>query len=219
MQARFELIDLLVSRNEKGGLLAELLPLQEEAPNDAGTKMKLGRLFIAAGSPARAAGVFRDVLREKPQDPDAYAGLGEAEFARGNYRTAAAHFQTALHFRPEDNNARQRVELCNQVLALDPAQRGLSIEDRYRRSLRLLDLALSDIRECASATPPGASQDLIDQAAKALKQRVPPSRQGAAYESNLDLVDNLWQARKTECSASAAPTNEPLSLVLNRLDQ
>jgi len=216
MQARIELIDLLVSRNEKAGLLAELLPLQEEAPDDVKTKMELGRLFIAAGSPARGATVFRDVLREKPQDPDAHDGLGEAEFATGNYRTAAAQFQTVLRFRPDDNNARQRVEICNQVLTLDPAQRGLSVEERYRRSRKLLDLTLNDARPCVSSN---ASRDLIDTAEKALKQRVPASRQGPAYESNLDLSDQLWQARKTECGASAVPANEPLSLVLNRLAQ
>lgn len=229
VQIRFELIDLLVSRKETEGLLAELLPLQEEAPADIATKEKLGNLFTSAGSPVRAAELFREVLRRNPQDEGAYAGLGDAEFARGNYRTALAYFQAALRLRPADDRARQRSEICTQVLALDPTQRGLSTEEQFKRSVKVLDLVLSDVRQCLGAstptsTPPSPGpQDLIDAAAKALKQRVTSSRQGAAVEVNLDLADKLWQLRKTECKAAAPPAatpmDEPLSLVLNRIAQ
>jgi tetratricopeptide (TPR) repeat protein len=223
VEVRFELIDLLVSRNEKEGLLAELLPLQEEAPDDAATKKKLASLFISAGSPVRGADLFRDVLRSNPQDADAYAGLGDAEFARGNYRTALAHYETALRLRPADDHARRRAEICNQVLALDPTQRALSTEEQYKRSVKLLDLVMNDVRQClgayattSSGTPLGGT---LDSAGEALKQRVSAARQHAALETNLDLLDKLWQARKTECKGSAEPVDESLSLVLNRLAQ
>ena len=61
-------------------------------------------------------------------------------------------------------------------------------------------------------------RETLDQAAGALKQRVPAGRQHAALEANLDFLDKLWQARKTECTNSA-PVDESLSLVLNRLAQ
>ena len=51
-------------------------------------------------SPARAAGVFRDVLREKPQDPDAYAGLAEAEVARGTTGPPRRIFKRPRIFAP-----------------------------------------------------------------------------------------------------------------------
>jgi len=219
VQIRFELIDLLVARHAGEGLLAELLPLQEEAPDDAATKMKLGRLFVAAGSPARGAALFGDLLRSTPQDPDAYAGLGEADFAQGNYRTAASHFRTALNFRPDDDKTRNRLDVCNQVLALDPTQRGLSLEEQYRRSVKLLDLVLSDLRSCSEAASVGAAQDSIDSATKVLKQRVLRSQQGAAYESNLNLADQLWRVRKSVCGEPAGTADEPLSVVLSRVAQ
>ena len=137
VDVRFELIDLLVSRNEKEGLLAELLPLQEEAPDDPATKMKLASLFISAGSPARGADLFHAVLRINPKDADAYAGLGDAEFARTNYRSALQYYETALRLRAANDHARRRVEICNQILALDPTQRALRIEEQYKRSVKL----------------------------------------------------------------------------------
>src|SRR5208337_2997253 len=88
LRVRFELIDLLAQRNSKEELLAELLPVQDDAPRDLKTQTRMGRLFLLAGSPARAAGVFRGILLDAPANADAYAGLGEAEFARGNYRAA-----------------------------------------------------------------------------------------------------------------------------------
>lgn len=224
VDVRFELIDLLVSRNEKEGLLAELLPLQEEAPDDPATKMKLASLFISAGSPARGADLFHAVLRINPKDADAYAGLGDAEFARTNYRSALQYYETALRLRAANDHARRRVEICNQILALDPTQRALRIEEQYKRSVKLLELVIHDVRQCLGdrATGSGLSpalRETLDHAGEALKQRVPAARQHAAVEANLDLLDKLWQARKAECNGSAEPIDESLSLVLNRLAQ
>ncbi len=216
VQVRFELVNLLLANHATEGLLAELLPLEEEAPDDAVTKMKLGRLFMAAGSPARAADLFHEVLQKEPRYPEAWAGLGETEFARANYRAALSDFQTALRLHPNAQDAdstRQRMETCNQVLSLDPSLRGLSAGEQYSRSTRILDLLLQNIGPCS-----GALSGMIDTATRALKERVPPSRQGSVYESNVDLADKLWQARKTECNG-APPVPEFLSLTLKKLSQ
>ena len=54
VSARFELIDLLVKNDAKRDLLAELLPLQDEAPTDVQTRMRIARLFTRRGHrPAR----------------------------------------------------------------------------------------------------------------------------------------------------------------------
>jgi len=208
--ARFELIDLLVRQNAKEDLLAELLPLQDEAMDDLVTRTKIGRLFIVAGSPARAADVFRAILRRHPLDADAYAGLGEAEFASGNYPTAETDFLTASRLNPEDDTVRKRLDLCNQVLALDPTRRGLDPPERYRRSQKLLEMARDAASQCSSA------QDLQDEAAKAVKRVVPAFGQGEASEMNIDLAERIWQVRKKDCNRpQAAP--EALDLVLAKV--
>jgi tetratricopeptide (TPR) repeat protein len=218
LRARFELIDLLARRNSKEELLAELLPVQDQASRDLKARMRLGRLFLLAGSPARTAVVFRGILRDFPANADAYTGLGEAEFVQSNYRAAQRNFQTALPLAPGDQAARQNLDRCNELLMLDPALRGLSKEEHFRRSLNLVELTLGEASQCAGRNPSPELQGLLDNAAKALKGRVSAARQSEASESNLDLAERLWQARRKECAAPPA-TDSPLALVLARIAQ
>jgi tetratricopeptide (TPR) repeat protein len=58
LSVRFELIDLLAQRGSKKALLAELLPIEDDAPRDAKTRTRMGRLFLLAESPARGRRSF-----------------------------------------------------------------------------------------------------------------------------------------------------------------
>jgi tetratricopeptide (TPR) repeat protein len=218
LRARFEVIDLLARRNSKEELLAELLPVQDQAPRDLNTQIRLGRLFLLAGSAGRAAAVFRGVLRNVPANADAYAGLGEAEFARGDYRAAQRDFQSALRLAPVDQTTRQRLDVCNELLMLDPTVRGLGPAERFHRSLKLLDLTLDQTRPCIGQNPSFQLQQFFDQAGKTLEARVSAAHQSEASEANLDLAEQLWQARRQECTPPPA-TDSPLALVLARLAQ
>lgn len=219
LKVRFELVGLLAQQNEKAELLAELLPLQDEAPDDLATRKRIGQLFLSAGSPARAADVFQEILRRNSQDPDVYAGLGEAEFARGNYQTARTDFLQASRLKPDDQAIGKRLELCEQILSLDPTRRGLSSKDRYQRSLKLVALVLDETTPCLGNTSVPATQDLLNAANKALKARVAESRQNAATEANLDLTEQLWQVRGKTCALSTPAADDPLPLVLAKLAQ
>jgi tetratricopeptide (TPR) repeat protein len=216
LRVKFELIDLLAQHDSKEELLAELLPVQDQAPRDAKTQTRIGQLFLMAGSPARAADVFRTVLHDSPANAEAYAGLGEAEFVRGNYRAAQGDFQAALRLTPDDQATRRRLDACDDLLMLDPTIRGLGPMERFRRSLKLVELTLDDIRQCIGQNPSGELQGLFDQGEKALKTHVSAASQSEVSESNLDLAEQLWQARKIDCKSQPA-ADSPLALVLARL--
>jgi tetratricopeptide (TPR) repeat protein len=214
LKVRFELTDMLSRQKSKeAALLAELLPLQIDAPGDLATRKRLGHLFITAGSPARAADIFRDILRTLPRDPETHAGLGDAEFARGNYRTAQTEFLAALQLRPADRDVQNRLDLCDQILDLDPAQRGLSPEEQYRRSHTLVERVLDDVNQCLG-TGSGPTQELIKTVQDGLKKPVAPALRSTAFEDNLDWADQLWQVRKTDCKQALGASEEPLDLVL-----
>jgi len=219
VKVRFELADLLTRQNTKEELLAELLPLQEEAPSDLETRMRIGLLFVAAGSPGRGADIFREALKAHPQDADAYAGLGEAEFARGSYRAAQFDFAAASRLAPDNPTIRRRLELCNEVLALDPAQRGLDAGERYARSRKVLELTLARVEPCLGASSPQSHQDLLDMSRTALKRPASLSRQSKESEAAVDLAERLWANRKKECAQIAVVQDEPLALVLAKLAQ
>jgi tetratricopeptide (TPR) repeat protein len=211
LRVRFELIDLLAQRGSKEDLLAELLPVEDQAPRDLKARMRMGKLLLQAGSPLRSADVFRGILQEAPANADADAGLGDADFAQGNYRSAQRDFQNALRLTPGDAAIRKRLDLCNQLLTLDPTIRGLDPADRLSRSSKLLELTADDATQCAGQNPTAEMRVLLDAAAKNLK-----ARGSAAAESNLDLAEQLWQLRGKDCSQPPVK-DSPLALVLERL--
>ena len=59
----------------------------------------------------------------------------------------------------------------------------------------------------------------MDAANKALKARVAELRQNAAAEANLDLTEQLWQARGKDCGSLGPASDNPLALVLAKIAQ
>jgi tetratricopeptide (TPR) repeat protein len=206
LKTRFELIDLLAQQNSKEELLGELLAVEDQFPRDVPTRLRMGQLFLDAGSAPRAAAVFEQILKEQSDNAAAYAGLGEADFARSDYRAAANDFSSALRLNPEDRAAAARLDLCNRVLALDPTNRRLDPAERFRRSHALLDMTIEAVEKCASL-------ELLDQAHTAIDSKVAPAHQDARAESDLDLAEQLWQTRAPGCGGSP---QDALALVLAR---
>jgi tetratricopeptide (TPR) repeat protein len=216
VQARFELVDLLARQDAKHELLAELLPLEDEALPDVGTRKRIARLFITAGSPVRAAEIFRNLVHRDTTDADAYTGLGEAEFEQGSYQAALISFETASRLVPGNPEIAARLALCRQVAALDPTQRLLSADEQYRRSLTLVDLALGAVVGCAGPEPVPLVQSVIDSSRAALAQRA-SGRPYDAIEANLHLAQRLWQLRQMACGRPVTEAERPLGLVLEKV--
>jgi tetratricopeptide (TPR) repeat protein len=217
-RARLELIDLLAQQKSRQELLAELLVAQENAPKDVASRMRIGELFLQAGSPTRAASLFRDILHDEPNNGGAYRGAGDAEFAQGNYREAAKDFQNAIRLAPDDTQARHQLYVSNEIMALDPTPRELNADEHFRRSLKLVEIASSDISECLRQDPSPELQKLLGQADAAQKAHVNAAHERELSEGNLELAEKIWQAGKKECKAPPA-ADSPLSLVLTKLAQ
>jgi tetratricopeptide (TPR) repeat protein len=215
---RFELVNLLAQQGSKEELLAELLPLLDVAPGDVELRKRLGHLFLIAGSAPRAGEIFRGILSSHPQDADAYAGLGESEFARGNYLTARQDFQVAANLRPADGGIMARLNLCTDVLALDPMRRGLGPEEQYRRSVRMLELSVAAITRCSNSLS-AMGADTVDQAEKAMSARLSAVKMSEAVDGNLSLAEQLWKIRLQECKQAPTAEEEPLRLVLAKIAQ
>jgi tetratricopeptide (TPR) repeat protein len=216
MRSRFELVDLLARLGEQRELLAELLPLQDEAPTDVTNRRRVARLFIDAGAPARAIEIFRDLLRNNPKDAESYAGIGEAELAQGNYRSAQANLARAAALAPSDSSIAQRLGLAERVIDLDPTRRGLGLAERYRRSLELLRLTLQASESCMSAGSAEATA-AVDSARAAIVPAPTRRIRQDAVDLNIDLAERLWDLRSDGCVTP--PNQRPLALVLERVAQ
>jgi tetratricopeptide (TPR) repeat protein len=211
-QARFELIDLLVEHGDARELLAELLPFEEVSADSIVLRRHLGDLFLRAGSPARAANMFREVLRRDPNDAEAYAGMGDAALGLGNFRTAKADFAAAARLRPDDVRMNARAALADTILAMDPTVRGLSTHERFTRSSGLLSRTLRAVAACS-----GSSSALANSARALLARTVAIAADEASSEAMVGAAVDLWASRPPACNA--INRDEALRLVQLRLAQ
>ncbi len=217
-QARIELIDALGKLGKRREAQSELLALEAEPPDDVSVERQLGRLLLAHDLPKDSAAVFRRILDKDKGDADASDGLGEAELAQDDFRGAQRAFKAALRLNAADANAAKRLELVEQVLALDPTVRGLSAQERYRRSRKLMEASLGALDECLGTIKgpaPAPVKEMSDGARKSLLRRGRASSYGDSTEENLDTTEQLWKARAGLCPTAA--TEEPLSRLMAKL--
>lgn len=219
---RMELADFLAAKGKQEELLAELLPLQEEAGKDPAAQRRLAQLFLTAGSPSRAADEYRALIKQNSKDADAYAGLGQAELQMGNYRAAREAFLSAAARKPHDPSIQKKVELATTLSALDPTARRLTSHEKYRRSVQILELARDDLQSCLSTNPGGAShaaQQLLTSVNDTLAKKAPASVTNEVAEQILSLADDTLQARIKLCGKGVAPGEEPLRLIMEKIAQ
>jgi cellulose synthase operon protein C len=212
-QARFELIDLLALRGSPGELLAELLPFDATSPDSIALRSRLGRLFILAGAPARAATMFREVLRRQPRDADAWAGMGDAALALRTFQTARADLVAALRLRPNDPRIARSLALADTVLAIDPIARNLGAHEQYVRSKALLARTLATLAACFQT----GTSTLSDSARAVLATTSGAPAEESVANTMLSLASDLYAARPASCAA--VKRDEALRLVQNRLVQ
>ena len=215
-QVRFELIDLLARRGDTRELLAELLPFEEVSPDSVALRRRLGALFLRAGSPARAANMFRQVVRRDPSDADSYAGLGEAALALGNFHAARTDFLEAERLRPDDARLNARRALTDTVMALDPTARGIGAAARSARSQTLLARTLFAVNACA-APPPALADSARSLLAAPARRSAANTPDEAAGEAMLGVAVDLWSSRPPSCDRTNP--DEALRLVQLRLTQ
>lgn len=197
LEARLELIRQLAQRGERKQLLAELLPVEAETDAPA-IRREVAALYITAGSPARAADEYRELIALTPNDPALLTGLGHAELASGRYGAAQVAFLRAYRLAPTDSAVRHGMELTSSLTALDPTPRRLPSREKYERSRRILQLVRGTLSACAVPLP---------------DVPVPPRNDtNEAAEQQLQQAEQLWAARPAGC---AAP--EIVSLILDKL--
>ena len=208
---RIELVELLAKR----GARQELLPMEDGGPSDTALERRRAHLFVAAGSPSRAAAIFRGLVHRDRSDADALAGLGDAEAAQGNYRSAQANLAAAARLRPGDSAIEEQLAQVNRVRDLDPTQRGLAPAERQRRSIILLGGALLAADHCPAIAADTAARPVLDSARSELAH---PPRIGAelAAEHLLDRAEQVWSLREG-CLEAGAAEERAVALVLNKL--
>lgn len=212
LASRIELIQALGNAGRRQQAQAELLSLVAAMPGDLTVKEKIAPLLLQYGLPKEAADLAHDITTRDPQDAEAFAELGEAQYALANYTTARGALLVALRLNPNDTTVQKLLDSCNQILSLDPTQRGLPVIERYRRSRDLLAKVLELVSSCNLAGVP----ETVTAAQKSVAQRGRPRSYSDATDANMSAAEQLWQAAAKSCSA-VPPGDAPLSKVMGRL--
>lgn len=216
LQTRFELINLLATTNAKQALLAELLPIQDQSLDDLTLRDSIGYLFLKAGSPARAADVFDQVLLKDTKDVRAYTGLGEASLALGNYDAAESQLARAVRLSPHDAAIAFRRDLAHNLAELDPSARGLRLSDRYERAREMLLLTVQTVARCPLDSVASAAAAVAD---SALGKS--PGQSGDALDDfaqeNLAIAQRLWKSRPVGCVSQSTPKQRALAMLQDEL--
>jgi len=198
ISARFELIGILEREGQRRQVLAELLDLAAEAPEeDTATRQRIATLLLANGSPDHAAEVYRAILTTNREDGAAQKGLGDALFATGDFVGARNAYRTAERDGLNDPTIEQRLKECDSVLQLDPSLVRLSANQRFDRARDLLALTSASAQQCTTLPA-----DLNDAAQKLFEEKPSRRRDGDTVEM-ITLAEQVWKVRQSACAGQA----------------
>jgi tetratricopeptide (TPR) repeat protein len=216
LKARFELIGLYESAGDRKKVLAQLLELAAEAPDDPEVEKRVGELLLRYGSANHAAEMFRAATALNPKDAGAWSGLGQAEQAMDNWTAALSAFRTASRYAPGDVEVAAAMASAEEALRLDPTGVRLSPRERYARSLAILRRTLGALERCTGATvlPPQAASAAA--AARARLEAGPTGYREGAVPTTLALAQELWHARQNTCRA-VPESDAALGMVMRRI--
>jgi hypothetical protein len=208
---RFELAELLAAHGAREQLLAEVVLLDSVESSDLESK-RIARLQLAANDWVRAERHYRSLLRGDGDDPELLAGLARAQFGAGKYVAAERTYRRALQFGASDEAIKRELVLAQSINDMDPTLRRLSAAEKHRRAHELAASILSVLTACS----PSAEQ--IAEARIALARHNRVRRPLEAAEEDLNLLDELWTARRTLCGR-ATEFPEKLRLLATQLEK
>lgn len=181
LKSRLELSKFLVDRNQKTLAEAELIALTGELPPDANLRAEVGDWFRRIGDNSRALAQYRLALRLAPAQQEALLGAGVVAFQMADYRLARLYLERAARNDPQDTEAKQKLEMCDLVLGIDPLALHISSAERSRRIIRALGQAVSRLERCAA------------QRGEILATREPSTALESAYASALKIKPRVRQ--------------------------
>jgi tetratricopeptide (TPR) repeat protein len=214
---RMELVHLLIENNHKQELLPELISLEADSPSDPDSQKQLAALFMTAESPGRAAAIYESMVEKEPKDIQANEGLGTAELQLGQYRAAHEAYERAFLQNPNNASIRGHLQVLNTVTGLDPTLRQLTSAEKYRRSVRILEMAREGLDVCvAKGSGSSVDADLIKEADAAVSAKAPVHATNEAAEGVLSLAQRVWRAEEM-CQGIKAAEGNPLALIMRKL--
>jgi tetratricopeptide (TPR) repeat protein len=209
--ARIELCQFLLSKDERTQAESELIALETNLPPNAALHAQAGSMFLQVPDYRRALQQFQLALKLKSNTPGASAGAGEAAFQTGNYTLARRYLEKAVAQDSQNLEAAQQLEISKLILSLDPFARRLSQRERNRRTVAAFNQALARLEQCAQSRgvklqvkQPGSPL----QSVYAEGKKMQPKATRRSLQRDPDLINNVMDMafRMEEHSEQACGT-------------
>ena len=145
------------------------------------------------------------MVARDPKDVDAYEGLGQAELEQGEYPAAHTAFDQAFRRDPDNASIRSHLQTLNTVVEIDPTVRRLTSEEKYRRSMRILEMASMGLRQCISNHLVGGSDEVgkvLTAADATTASKAPAHVTNEMAEGILNMAETVWRAQNRACARS-----------------
>jgi tetratricopeptide (TPR) repeat protein len=217
LDARLELIELLLRIGAKAQAQSELIALAENAEHDPALQERIGNLFFRAGDYEHALGAYNAALKSDRHDAAALAGAGHAAFELGRYQSAQHYLQSAVSANPNDPESAEQLKTAQLVLHMDPFRRQIPAVERNRIVAEAFASAGQRLKICAfpttTATGPASVPSLSNEWAR-LKPQITEAglrRNPDLAEKAMDLAFRIERETNVLCGT---PTGTDLALLL-----
>jgi tetratricopeptide (TPR) repeat protein len=212
LNARFDLVDLLLRTNDKTQAQAELIALAENVTDDPATALRIGNLFLEAKDNAHALSQFEVALKTDPGNGAALAGAGRAAFELGRFSVADQYLQHSIEVAPGDQESASRLRIARLALEMDPFRQEKKTKERERAALDAFAAAGKRVSTCGSN--PNAKMQMLAQQWFGMKPQVSEAR----LRANPDLVNStmalVFRIERESDGACGAGTDTDAALLL-----
>jgi tetratricopeptide (TPR) repeat protein len=150
-ETRWELVNYLLGIKAYAQAQSELIALAAEVGGDPGQQASLGQYFLKVQDNQRALAAFRLTLQADPHSQAALAGAGAAAFGMGDYVRAQDYLRGAVQASPSDRESGDLLDVAEQVTQLDPYRRQISVAERDRAVLGVIQTTEERLKSCPAA--------------------------------------------------------------------
>lgn len=201
-EVRIELIRYLLSHDQRGRALSELLVLSGNLPDDVTSQSEVGQLLLDAGEPRRALDRFRQALRLDSRNTPALIGAGESAFEAGDYLNAQRYLRAVD--RPPARVA-ELLSVIDLVLSGDPLRPGLALGQRQNRVMAGFRRALAALDGCLLRQPEASTTlEPLRAEANTMESALVPEKLRLTSES-IDAAVNLIYRIEQQTADACGP--------------